>query len=404
MENTNWKVIRDVDPDAKNQCLDEKTYQLRHQISYKVIELKNKYLTLLQKEKDKEEFKAFNNKYFEFESDYKNADLSKQTRIKKHEATLEMLRHKYELAVEKEMNEFESAMKYWDSQKTCFENKMKQEKMKQENLLLPPVVKQAKREYEETLKQYPYKYKPLDMFIEPPSDYIQYICLPAPKSEGEMENENLFKTFMDLEKEQEAKEREKYELAREKAEQDLRVSLLLEEQRQNEKRKEEPVKPNKKPRKEERQTTPPPPPPKPTPLTVSSNMYDSEDYTNEELFEFMETEIDGILHSRSEVKVKRHEKTIEELEDALLKKGVTQSEIQQFKKETRHNLSQNLQSMLDNNKKDIDEATVLQSRKAFINSLRTNEPPPITSKPAIKKKPKREEHLERNAHLYAPPV
>jgi len=380
MASVSWKIVRDIDPDSTtNIGLHENEYKKRHTCVYNLIQLKTKYQSLLLTEKDKLENRAYNGKCNELEAEYKKACLSKESRIKKHEATLETLKHKYELAVEKEMIEFESALQYWEGQEKCFDSKLKQEKKKQDFEIFPVNVKKAQREYEDALKNYPYKYKPLDIYVEPPEDYIQYICLPPPISQADEDLKTERQEAIWSEKQREKEEEEQKEIEREKALKRRAIEVAEEEQRQTEKRKKELE------AREHIITTPPP------------------EYTIDELLDFLEQDIDALLHSKTPEMRKKIEKSLSDTKKQLEKQGMLQHELQKKEQEIYESLGSSLEQMRLENSKPITEEQLLQNREAYFKSLRNTIPPPIAPKKPIIKKPKREEQIKESLHTYGSP-
>jgi hypothetical protein len=377
-----------IDPDSKNpKGLDYPIYKQRHSDYYNVWECKNKYLSLLQTEKDKLENRAYNGKCNELEAEYKKACLSKESRIKKHEATLETLKHKYELAVEKEMIEYESAMQYWDGQEKCFDSKLKQEKKKQDFEILPVNVKKALREYEGALKGYctSYKYRPKDMFIEIPADHIEY-NIPPPITKEDIDSRNSLQDAYRIEAEREREEERKREIEREKARARRDMENALEEQKQTEKRKKELE------GREQQIHTPPP-------SVISSNI--EYEYTIDELLEFLKDDIDALYHSRKEEMKKKLEQSIKDHKKQLLKQGMSKQDIERLEKEYHDEIFNHLEEQKKDNAKPVDEATVIRNRQAYLESLKT--PPPIAPKKPAIKKPKREENLHEDIHTYGIP-
>lgn len=95
--------------------------------------------------------------------------------------------------------------------------------------------------------------------------------------------------------------------------------------------------------------------------------------------------------------------TSEELELQRMREEAVQEEKQREREEAEQRREAREKALAQ---RKVDEELELQRlQQQRKQELETREPPPIVSiKPIIKKKLKREEHLERNAHLYAPPV
>jgi hypothetical protein len=391
-----------IDPDSKNpKGLDYPIYKQRHTDYYNVWECKNKYLSLLQKEKDKQETKVEYN-HLMYENERKLSDKLRED--KKCDETFEIEKQSLQQQLEKKIadahswfetkskeleGKYKSAKGYYDSQIKCFQEKIKQEEKKQHLQSLPVNVKQAKRVYEDSLKGYcaSYKYRPKDMFIEIPADHIEY-NIPPPITKEDIDSRNSLQDAYRIEAERERDEERKREIEREKARARRDMENALEEQRQIEKRKKELE------TREQVMQTPPP--------TPSNTVLDDDDEQTELVLETFEANLINYHYYSNKPNFKQSALVaFKEAKNILLKRGMTETELQQKEKDILKREGISLDEQKKDNDKPVDEETLNRNRKAYFDSLKT--PPPIAPKKPAIKKPKREENLHEDIHTYGIP-